>query len=215
MDGITGIDRDRAKNDIMKFDADAAHALVVCHDTLDSFFSVLANRWASTNAKTFTEGVEKEEENIFNSYWNELERIISGAYEAANILLRSLGEVPLNEERNFQDYMFILFPFHLFTCKEEINGKVGMDTESVRTALATLKTKYNSAIDCIDDLPTGISFYDPDGELVDTYNSGLKSFKQKFKDVFDEVIKKMDEYITTETENIELAKEQAQDSLSN
>ena len=111
--------------------------------------------------------------------------------------------------------MFMLFPFHLCTCMEETaEGHVGMDTEGVRIALEAFKTEYSSALGCIDDLPEGISFHDRDGKLVDTYNRSLKSFKDKFSEIFSEVATKMDGYINTEADNIELAKAQAVSTMS-
>ena len=212
MSGFTGINRERARSDILSFDDAACHALVVCHNTLDRFFSVLAKEWASPIAKAYTEQVEKDEEKLFNSYWNELENIISGAYEAANHLLNSNGEEPLAEERNNGNYIFKLFPFHLFTCKDSNDGKVGMGN-GVRIALDLFKTQYVSALDCIDDLPEGISFYDPDDKLLATYNNNLKKFKQRYKELFDYVAKEMDGHIKNEADKIEIAKERAVDTL--
>lgn len=111
--------------------------------------------------------------------------------------------------------MFMLFPFHLSTCMEETaEGHVGMDTEGVRIALEAFKTEYSSALGCIDNLPEGISFYDPEGNLVETYNRNLKTFKDKFSEIFSEVATKMDGYVNTEADNIELAKAQAVSTMS-
>jgi len=70
-----------------------------------------------------------------------------------------------------------------------------MDKEGVRILLSTFKKQVQNYINRIDALPEGISFYDPQGDLVETYNRGLKSFKTEFHDLFDESINQMDIYI--------------------
>ena len=215
IDGFTGIDKMKTRTDIMNFDNEAAHTLYRCHQALDVFFGTLCVKWASPIAKTFTEDEEEKEEDVFESYWNKLEHIISGAYDAANILLSVNGEEELEKYINMGDYMFKIFPFHLCTCKEETDeGHVGMDTEGVRIALEAFKTEYSSALDCIDNLPEGISFYDKEGKLVDTYNRSLKNFKDLFSVIFSEVATKMEGYVNTEADNIELAKAQAVSTMS-
>ena len=215
IDGFTGIDKMKTQTDIMNFDNEAAHTLYRCNKALDNFFGTLCVKWASPIAKTFTEDEEEKEEDVFDSYWNKLEHIISGAYDAANILLSVNGEEKLDKKIDAGDYMFVLFPFHLCTCMEETaEGHVGMDTEGVRIALETFKTEYSSALDCIDNLPEGISFYDKEGKLVDTYNRSLKNFKDLFSVIFSEVATKMEGYVNTEADNIELAKAQAVSTMS-
>lgn len=215
IDGFTGIDKMKTRTDIMNFDNDAVYALYRCNRALDDFFGTLCVKWASPIAKTFTENEEEKAEEVFDSYWNKAEHIISGAYDAANILLSVNGEEELEKKIDAGDYMFKIFPFHLCTCMEETaEGHVGMDTEGVRIALEVFKTEYSSALDYIDDLPEGISFYDPEGNLVETYNRNLKTFKNKFSDIFLEVATKMDGYVNTEADNIELAKAQAVSTMS-
>ena len=149
--------------------------------------------------------------------------IVHGAEDAANILLKSNGEDAIHvvlggtrwadsQGNSGEGYGA---PFNVnFQCSRNLDGLVGMDTAGVKVQLENYKTKVSSIIASFDSLPNGISFYDPKGKLVDTYDRNLSTFKQKFQNFFDDFVLNMSNYVETEKDNIELAKVQAEQAMA-
>ncbi len=219
MSNFDGIDRERAKKDIDSFFDEANNIYEDLWNEAYGFFDVLEEKWASPVACDYTADVAPRFQECCQRYEKEAEHIANGATDAANVLLAANGDDCIDV---FRDPYPVMGPAGVMgdfsVCRSSINtlagdSLVGMDKEGVRILLSTFKKQVQNLISRIDALPEGISFYDPKGDLVETYNRGLKSFKTEFQDLLDELINQMDIYINTEVDNILLAKQEAQEAM--
>ena len=219
MDGFTGLDVQRAKNDIMNFYNSCHEAHDYVFRALDELGDVLHKKWASPIAQEFVRKYNSEYTNIIIEYYDTYEHILSGANDAARALAKSNG-IDFNADMEILSYIIPGRKSETddfqrpFTCSSDINGAVGMDVEGVRLALDTFKTYHKGLPELFDNIPEGIAFYDPNGEMIGSYNRIVKGFKEKFLTLFDEIESDLTGYLETETDNILLAKEQATQAMN-
>ena len=221
--GFTGIDGQRAAKDINSYYEEAYSLLSDYISNFRLFADFLEKKWASQTAFYYSKTLTSEINSILHEYYNELMHIVHGAEDAANILLESNGEEKLHFDLantvwadstgNHGEGHGIPHDID-FQCFQNLDGLVGMDTAGVKVELQNYKTKVSSIIASFDSLPNGISFYDPEDKLVDTYDRNLSAFKQKFQNFFDDFVLNMSNYVETEKDNIELAKVQAEQAMA-
>ena len=214
MDGFTGLDVERAKADIQRFRIHCGDVVSSFNNSIFDLSHVLSKKWASSVAVEFSDKYNRKLSELFNEFRTTYLHIESGAVEAAGILANANGldfsyhdeTVGTGERREVGSNVFV--------CYENIDGVVGMDTESVKLALDVFKTQYKSALEELNEIPDGIAFYDPNGQMVGGYNRNVSEFRVKFSELFDEIAKSLEGYIATETDNILLAKEQATQAMN-
>lgn len=210
-EGFTGLDVNRAIEELDYFNE-------CCHDTgrafIDAFtnlFETLYEKWASPNAVNFTtEQIPIISEEI-TDYISRYNHILSGANDAAITLAKANGaSMPLKYVSGQWDV-----PFNLGVqrCEESKFGVTGMAKENVRIALDTFNDAKNRALEMLRNIPLGISFYDAEGHLLNTYNEGVNEFIDRFDQIIVTLTSSLATYLETEIDNIRLAKEQAEDTL--
>ena len=139
--------------------------------------------------------------------------IISGAVDAATTLAAANG-ASFNYDRETisagetRDYSLAV------KFETSINDAVGMDRENVKIALDLFTSRISSGLAKLESIPSSISFYDPNGEMVGSYNRNIAEFKSQFEELFNEISTAVSGYIETESDNILLAKEQANDTMN-
>lgn len=211
MDGFTGLNIEKASHDIESFNQTCWEIQSKVRMPLKEFFIYLARHWASPVAKQFSDNICAKWEEVDSEYLTAFQHIVSGATDAGRALARANG----------LDLPNIINPGNVATAdpiksfiSEDINGIVGMDVEGVRIALDAFKEQEKEGIALFDELPENIAFYDPNGELIGTYSRNVKNFKTKFQEIINTVITEMEGYLETETDNILLAKQNANDTLN-
>lgn len=207
-DGFTGIDRDRAEEDIHNFDYEAICVLCSLNNKFGGFLEFLSQNWASPNAETYTKKLGNDMHEIVDEFSNKELGFVGGAYRAANHLLEANGETPIKEFYNTgyhrTDYKI---------CGTTLDNKTGMDTGAVTDELSAFNMTMSGWYKELADLPDGIAFYDPDGELVEVYKSGLSLFKSRVTDLVDPLIKDMNGFVDNEAHVIFTSKKKAADEI--
>ena len=213
MDGFTGLDIERAEHDIDEFFEACSCAYSEMSISIENLAETLAMKWASPVAVEFSKEYNEKMEYLFTDFRTAYWHICSGASEAGRTLAIANGA--------FWDYDMDLEPgsiresgANFFSCKEELYGVTGMDTESVRVALETFNTAISAGLSDLDAVPDNIGFYDPNGQLVGSYNRNITEFKTKFRELFDDISDYIYSALYTETDNILLAKEQAAQAMN-
>ncbi len=210
--GFDGIDRDRAQEDLLSFDDEARSIFNGLENECHDFFLNLCGKWASPIAKDYTTGLTKKYEECVVSFGNSAKHLVHGAEEAANILLKANGQEPI--PAIISDLGVSVTTRTFWPCGDTKDGLTGMDREGVRILLASFSEQIKGYINRIDALPEGISFYDTDGVLVETYNRNLDTLKDTTQTLLDQTKKDMNKYIDSEIDNILMAKKEAQDVMN-
>ena len=205
---FTGIDRKRAEDDIHEFDGMAVHLLCFFNSVFDDFLLLLSQNWASPNAETYTKQLGNDMHDILHEYDVKEYNFVKGAYNVANKLLLANGEVPLGElyDTSYNETNYA-------TCGLELDNKTGMDTGAVTDELSAFNMTMSAWYKELADLPDGIAFYDPDGELVEVYKSSLCLFKSRVTDLVDPLIKDMNGFVDNEAHVIFTSKKKAADEI--
>ncbi len=214
MDGLTGLDIERAKHDIENFDSMASTALMNLHNCFYNLYTYLNEHWASPVAVQFTSKNSQEINELNKNMGTTIAHIVNGAISAAENLAEANGvSFPLKSEKNFAGVTsFSGVPCE--PCKDQLNNITGMDAEGVKQAIIIFRRNIMVALDEIDSLPNGIHFYDPSGDMVGGYNRGVDSFKQEYRNLAEQTYTEMKSYIETEADNILLAKQNATQTLN-
>ena len=215
-EGFTGLNIDRAIQDLENFRTTCGDAGYDIYWSFTPFFRALREKWASPIAKEYTSKAIPEYINLINEYTTTYRHILSGAAYAATYLASahgvSYGKAFDQFERGMTESDYA--PDDELPCEDNLDGLVGMATEVVKSILETFKNRMKAALNKFDNIPDGIAFYDPNGELLQIYNKNVNEFKIKFEEMFNKIVTAMTGYIETETENILLAKERSQEEMS-
>ena len=213
MDEFTGINIERAVNDISTFNNKCWEIQAAIRFPLKELFLFLSKHWASPIAKDFSDKIGDRWLEIDSDYITNFKHIVSGAEEAAQSLARANGtnypQTGLNMEPG-QTMPGDPIP----ALSDSLNGTTGMDVEGVRNNLGIFKTKIKSALEQFNDLPDGIAFYDPNGDMIGSYSRNIKEFKSTFENLINDIITAIESYLETEADNILLAKQQAIDTMN-
>ena len=182
MDGFTGLDVERAKTDIRIFCRQCNVVSTALKNSLYELGNVLDKKWASPVAVEFTKTYNEKLYDLFSEFSTTQAHIESGAVEAARILAKANGLDFSYDMPTIGGGNTVSWNVQPFSCKEDINRAVGMDTENVKSALVVFKTKANASLTKLNEIPDGIAFYDPAGQMVGGYNRNISEFKGKFND---------------------------------
>ena len=215
MDGFTGLDIEKSKQQIDEFVTLAEKADAFIGNMLGDFFGILNQKWASPNAVECTTKYTNSFYEFGKNFQTTYIHVMGGAVDAGNTLCRANGV-----ETCFEVYGNDLGTgesgpgWDLYTCEENINGLTGMAVENVRIARDTLVSQKDKAVSMLEAIPTQIEFYSTDGSLMNAYKTGIDSFVSQFSETFDSLVTEINGYIETEENNILLAKEQATQNMA-
>ena len=214
MEGFTGLDVKRAEKDINTFEYMAHRTFINLYAAFYEFYKFLNHHWASQVAFEFTSKNSQEINELNDKMLTSINHIVNGASVSAEQLAKVIGvSLNLMIDDNFAGVKST-YGLPCEPCKEVLNGVVGMDTEGVKQSLFIFRTSYMAALEELDAIPEGIHFYDPNGDLVGGYNRGIRSFKQEYQELANNLYTDMKKFIESDTDNILLAKEKAVDTLN-
>ncbi len=215
MNGLTGLDIERAKYDIEEFETLASRSRMDLHNSFYKLYTFLNEHWASPAAVQFTRKNAQEINELNKDMGKTAADIVDGAISVAeNLAEANDASFTLRSERNFARDPGGFYGEPCEPCKETLYNITGMDVEGVKEAIKIFRTSINIALDEIDSLPNGIHFYDPNGDMVGGYNRGVDSFKQKYRNLAEQTYSAMRSYIETEADKIFRSKQNATNTLN-
>ena len=212
-DGFTGIDRERAKNDIDNFFDETEWIHRHLRDGCQDLFQCLKDNWAGPNAVTDTQILSSRYKDFLTRFANRGQGICEGATEAANKLLEACGEEPIYTRIYSEFYAFVDdFP----NCEVKLpDGRTGMAKETVGQMLDFFVKQANLQVGRMFNLPRQIAFYDPEGNLVETYDNNIGEFVEEARQLIDDTNTTLKTDIEGEQEDLTIAQKEAQDILEN
>ena len=209
MEGFTGLNIDAAQRQIRNFNRNGYRIIegIIIYEI--EFLNNLAHSWASPNAVDFSKKTMNRFE-MFNLHFaDRIYHITSGAYKACKVLADVNGaacSIPDIERCNVE--------LDCECCGDTLDGATGMATESVRIYTETFLTKLKEYAEDINSLPRAIEFYDLEGNLSETYSTGINEVSEELDSMISEISTEIKNYMDNESDNILLAKEQATDMLN-
>ena len=209
MDGLIGIDVASARAEILQFAELGKKGYRQLFDCARYFFDDLSTKWASPNAVAFYDEYADLYYNVVCDFERKLMHKVHGANDAGRTLSRAHGESWVDVEYSVDspgDY-------HYSFLKESIDGVSGMAVENVKTICYSFRAAIQNAVASVYYLPTSIQFVSPDGSLVSEYAINIKSIVDEMGETLDPLSSAIWTYIETETDNILLAKNEAENIL--
>lgn len=211
MDGLIGIDVASARAQIQELGEIGYNAYKSLDEAGRTFFEDLSTKWASPNAVAFCDTYARSLELAFNAFREKFYHVVHGANDAGRTLAKVHGDL----------WVDVGFPGEgvgsssvgYCCCKENINGISGMAVENVKTICYSFRAAIQNAVASVYYLPTSIQFVSPDGSLVSEYAINIKSIVDEMGETLDPLSSAIWTYIETETDNILLAKNEAENIL--
>jgi len=222
MDGITGFNPTAAQDKIDNLYETLEKTMLTFRDGSVNFLDSITRSWYSPKCVEFgyrTSGIFKNIIYEYGKMWNTIMRNTVAAY---NVLARA-NECPSFEysasgleywcgEGNVSIHYADVMPSFE---SEGPGGEVGMNTTLVKAViLPKFKADLSKFYTALDETPLDIDFYDPNGELKAKFKELIVKFKEFVTEKTNEVVAKLEELLTTEIDNIEIAKEQATDVMN-
>lgn len=216
MEGFTGLDIQRAVYDIVDFYNSCDNLTLDINHCVREFFDVLNKKWASPNALAITKNLISKINETYAGFITNFKHILSGACEAGRILAAShdADASRFNLGFDVESGYVSNAVTDAKVCEETLNGVTGMDTQGVKIALDLFVKDAKDIVRVMSNLPQGIAFYDPEGNMLTTYNRNITNHCNMFSALFEDIRIQVVNAINTETDNILLAKQQAQDAMS-
>ena len=181
-------------------------------------FMNLRDIWCSGKAIEFYNNNAQKTMDLDNEFINEINRITSKAIEAYNKMALANDSmafndplVPTNLDANKDYDAESCFP--ILNSSDPNSGIVGMNVKEVENELNTYLSSMNKVVASLDDIPTEIALFDPDGTLQDAYRSLIDKMKGKIPERINTVKSDIQNAIKTEQDTTVLAKQQATEIL--
>ena len=224
MDGFTGLDIEKSKQQIINFKDIAVSSEKFITTFITEFFDELSQKWASPNAVVFSTKYTNELSTLVQELRTSIGHVINGALEAGDTLCRANG-VNYSFNNIVNVTLSGLYGYSLGSgtianaptfrnCRESLNNVTGMAVENVKLIRDILVAKKQEGIAKLESIPTEISFYSADGSLMSAYKTGIDTFVSRINEELDSIVTDLNSYIEKETNNIVLAKEQATQNMA-
>ncbi len=180
-------------------------------DAFQKLFDTLRKTWGSPKAVDFTTEQKSIISEKITQYIFKYKTILSRANEAAVILASAHGtSMPMK----YYEPGNIPFNLDADVCSDSLKIGVGMVKDDVKNALDTFNEDIKNSLNLLRSVPLGISFYDVEGNLLDTYNRGVSEFIEQFEQMIVTLTSSLASYIETEIDITEKAKAKAVDTLA-
>lgn len=181
-------------------------------------FMNLRDIWCSEKAIEFYNNNAQKTMDLDNDFINEINTITSKAIEAYNKIALSNDTmafndpfVPSNLDVNRDYEAESCFP--ILNASDPNSGIVGMNVKEVESELKTYMSSMNKVVSSLDDVPTEIALFDPDGSLQEAYRSLIDKMKGKIPERITSVKNEIQAAINTEQDTTILSKQQATEIL--
>lgn len=216
MADMTGFNPTQAQAEIDRLGEELYKSLETFIDSSVSFFGALGDAWYSPKAVEFFNYSSPVLVDLQLTYLKMADIIIKNSVAAYNVLAKAndCGTIESNAS-------YCIIPEGAYTdveagiWDEGPNGEVGMNTLLVKASiLPKFKESITKFLNGLDSLPLDIGFYDPAGELKARFKEMVVKFKEHATSKTNDIVVKIETLMTTEVENIEIAKNAAAETLS-
>ena len=208
MDGFTGLDIGKARSQLQNFNDMAYDGFYKIYNAAQTFLQEIGKNWASPNAVSFSNDFSSKFSSILSDFQTKVYHAINGCNAAGRALANANGA-------SWSDVSCTLSSDCSFGagCSETLNGATGMVVDNVKTFRDELKANIESGVETVSFMPRAIDFYSTDGSLVSAYSTGIDKIAEAIKSACDEEYNIISGYIDTETNNIMIAKNSAEESM--
>ncbi len=220
-EGFTGFNPSQVNTQMREFDDYGFKIAVDLIGAYSDFFEVLQTAWCSQKAVEFgnkyIEALNYQITDLGLAYTN----ITYTAVKAYNIHARLDGLPTIDEGYNTPtEYGSIkwsneggrdISTIQLFDKNSE--GVVGMNKIVVKAALNTFVKKVNMVLERVNNTPYNIAFFDETGEQQAAYKEEITRMANRVRETFTSMIESLNKSIGEEINTLELAKNQATESL--
>ena len=199
-------------------------------ETIDAFQDILERTWCSPNAVTFSEKYFPRMKALVRKMEAVASVICRNAVDAYNFMAQSNGLSAISSTTSSDDWPDFAREFNgtldldtiaadedlFWTPLKEASpaGIVGMNHAQVIQARNELMNKTKLYMGKIDNIPIDIAFYDPNGEMRESYKSMVRNFIQEVNSEMASITSEIDAALQTEEDRIELAKENAVNTMA-
>lgn len=206
--GEIGFNAGGARSNLNAFTQGMNSAIAKYNSTCEEFMNELSNTWASPKAVEFGNAYEGELINISTSLRTMGQTIITNAVSAINAMARANGS------SFYYDGNISSSNCNITKLLPQKDGKVGMDINSVEASLGKFQGGIQTFLSMLDNLPTGISLYDPSGEQRSAYIGLIGNKKSQIAQMISDIAKGLNTCIEEEKTKVIAAKQQSVSDLS-
>ena len=194
-------------------------------NTIDAFQQILERTWCSPNAVAFSNKHFPRMKALPTKIELVAMVICHNAVDAYNFIANSNGlptisdtspnddwpEFAAREFKYTLDLDTLALDEQYWTPLKEASpaGIVGMNHAQVIQARNELMNKTKIYMGKIDNIPIDIAFYDPNGEMRESYKNMVRNMIEEVNSEMESVTSEIDAALQTEEDRIELAKENA------
>lgn len=212
MSEITGFNPVKAKEDIKNFYREMINIENNFYVGAYYLFNNLRDLWCSEKAIEFYDNNAQKTIDIDNEFINDINSITSRAIDAYNLIAKSnnalaFPDTYITSSLDSVDYDATDCLPQLLS--EDPTGIVGMNIKAVKEELNDYVSSMNDVVASLDEVPTNVAFYDPDGSLQEAYESLINKMKSEIPMRIDGVKNDINSAIETEVNTIDLAKTHA------
>ena len=210
MDGFTGLDPQRAQQDIRNFSDTMKTVARMLHEGGNEFFNTLSKNWYSPKAVEFSEKYNTSlYEGTVEVVENCASRIAASAIEAYNSMAaaQGLGTIP------YEGDMKPGIQYYFGNLSESGPNGVGMNQDAVKTSLAEYQNRVKNAISILDSLSGTISLFDRTGSIQSLYSATLDKMKGTINNAVESITKDILMAIENEQQLLDNAVGSSSDAL--
>ena len=217
--GWTGLDSVRARDNIKEFTNRSVEAENMLLDANLHFFENLRKYWTSPKAVEFRNTYVPKFERLIESYDRNAREIIKSAEIAFNTMAYSQGIVGMDINGYEDSFPFGRFEgsaFIDFFNEKNDNWVSGMNIAVVETQIIpTYIQEFGSAKQLLNEIPTNVALYDPDGSLNSSYANMVNGFINDMSMLYNDMLNSVNKATKEEILILDIAKKQSLDALNN
>lgn len=213
-DGFTGIDLRQAAIDMNNLNYVFKGFCEYLEKYNETLIVELAHNWASPNAVTFNNKYAPVFIDMYKETVTTLNKLTIDVADAIASMASANGATFDTSSIDTTDKLINGTATYEGQAREQDdNGATGMNVEACKTILEEYNTNINSLLNKMDEFPTSLALYDPDGNLQSSYKSRMSTLKESLNSKISEVNKTINNSMETEQNNILLSVTTASDTL--
>ena len=199
-EGMTGLNPTQAKIDIEETQSAIKNVASMLNDSGRELFETLEKNWCSPVAVEFSNKYSgKLYEVTVTNIEHAADKIATMAKEAYNELATAHQIGLLDVEEYSYPSIYTYFG-KLMSVDAE--NTVGMNVEKVKAAMIDYQKGVNQALEALDEVPTNIALYDPEGEVQSTYTSTINKVKEDLNSTVNAMMTELENNTNTETNTV-------------
>lgn len=214
---MTGFDPAQAEQQLNDFNAYGNIVVMNAYRAAHELFLNLRDNWCSPKAVEFGETYAPKIESIRENLHIMYRQIYRSGVDAYNIIARAHGDIAELAQEDLQPDEATSYTEGVitWTLKEASSGGVvGMNVANTELALRVFLDEMKSVVNNVENTPTDIAFYDPDGSQKAAYRSEITKMINSINEIVASVNEALSNAMETETNTIMLAKDSAAGTMA-